>query len=170
LVSWHFMKNLVFFEKPGCATNARQQQVLRNAGVAFEARSLLTEPWTRARLLQFFAGLPVAQWFNRAAPRVKSGDVNPDQLDAETALALMLAEPLLIRRPLLQTDDWFAVGFDWETLALQIGVAADAAAAAAQMTRGVLDGCSHGEHAEAARCATAVADADADADADESAT
>jgi len=62
---------------------------------------------------------------------------------------------LLIRRPLLQKDDWFAVGFDWETLAVQIGVTSESAVAAAQMTRGVLEGCSHGDHAQVARCADA---------------
>jgi len=60
------------------------------------------------------APLPVAQWFNRAAPRVKSGEIVPEQLGADAALALLLAEPLLIRRPLMQrTDDGTRlVGFD----------------------------------------------------------
>lgn len=108
------MTHLVFFEKPGCGGNARQRAVLEAAGHTLVRRNLLTEPWTRERLLEFLAPLPVAQWFNRAAPRVKSGEIVPEQLDADAALALMLVEPLLIRRPLIQrTDDSTRlVGFD----------------------------------------------------------
>jgi hypothetical protein len=39
--------------------------------------------------------------------------VAPEKLDADAALALLLAEPLLIRRPLMQRDDGARlVGFD----------------------------------------------------------
>ena len=96
------MVQIVFFEKPGCAGNARQRKLLEVAGHTLDRRDLLTAPWTRDALLAFLAPLPVAQWFNRAAPRIKSGDVVPEQLSAESALTQLLAEPLLIRRPLIR--------------------------------------------------------------------
>jgi nitrogenase-associated protein len=97
--------HLVFFEKPGCGGNARQRAALEAAGHTLERRNLLTAHWTSESLLAFLAPLPVPGWFNRAAPRVKSGEVQPDALDAEAALALLLQEPLLIRRPLMQRTD-----------------------------------------------------------------
>ena len=106
------MAHVVFFEKPGCANNTRQKRLLEEAGHSLDARSLLTEPWTADRLRSFFGARPVAEWFNKAAPRVKSGEVDPARLDAEAALALMLAEPLLIRRPLMEADGARVVGFD----------------------------------------------------------
>jgi nitrogenase-associated protein len=99
------MTHLVFFEKPGCGGNARQRAALEAAGHTLERRNLLTAHWTSESLLAFLAPLPVPGWFNRAAPRVKSGEVQPDALDAEAALALLLQEPLLIRRPLMQRTD-----------------------------------------------------------------
>lgn len=54
----------------------------------------------------------MVEWFNRAAPAVKSGAVDPQQLSGEQALALLLAEPLLIRRPLIQLGAAHLVGFD----------------------------------------------------------
>jgi len=99
------MAHLVFFEKPGCGGNAKQRGLLEAAGHTLERHNLLTAHWTRERLLDFLAPLPVAQWFNRAAPRVKSGAVVPEALAADAALALLLAEPLLIRRPLMQRED-----------------------------------------------------------------
>lgn len=130
------MARLVFFEKPGCGGNAKQRALLEAAGHTLERRNLLTAPWTRATLLPFLSPLPVADWFNRAAPRVKSGEVVPEALDAEAALALLLAEPLLIRRPLLQREDGARlVGFDTEAVERFVGLAAPQALPAS------LEGC-----------------------------
>jgi nitrogenase-associated protein len=115
------MTTLIFYEKPGCANNARQKLLLRNAGHEVVAKNLLAEPWTAERLCDFFVGLPVTDWFNRAAPRVKSGEIVPERVDADTALALMLAEPLLIRRPLMECDGKRIAGFDAERVAAWIG-------------------------------------------------
>jgi len=117
------MATVLFYEKPGCANNARQKLWLANAGHRVEARSLLDEPWTRERLLDFFGERPVAQWFNRAAPRVKSGEIVPEKIAADPALTLMIKEPLLIRRPLMESDGRREVGFDPEVVDAWLGLA-----------------------------------------------
>lgn len=122
-----------FYEKPGCAGNARQKRALEAAGCRVQTHDLLREPWTAARLQAFLVDLPVAQWFNPAAPRIKSGDIDPATLDADGALALLLAEPLLIRRPLIVVGDWRAAGFDAAALEQRLGIRLDGAGA---------DGCS----------------------------
>lgn len=106
------MTTVVFYEKPGCGTNARQKRRLEEAGHRVEARSLLAEPWTGARLRSFFGPTPVAAWFNPTAPRIKAGAVKPEALDADAAIALMLDDPLLIRRPLVEADGMRCAGFD----------------------------------------------------------
>jgi nitrogenase-associated protein len=63
------MARIVFYEKPGCGNNTKQKVLLAAAGHEVIARNLLTEPWTQERLLEFFGARPVAEWFNRAAPR-----------------------------------------------------------------------------------------------------
>lgn len=123
------MTRIVFYEKPGCGGNARQRALLEAAGHRLERRNLLAEPWTPASLLRFLAPLPVAAWFNRAAPRVTSGEVVPESLDREAALALLLAEPLLIRRPLMARPDGATlVGFETEAVQRFVGLAAVPAA------------------------------------------
>jgi len=104
--------DVVFYEKPGCATNARQKRTLEAAGHRLTIRNLLTEPWTSDRLRGYFSEQPVASWFNPAAPRVKSGAINPVALTASAALALLVAEPLLIRRPLLEVEGEKCAGFE----------------------------------------------------------
>ena len=88
------------------------------------AYSLLTEPWTAEKLRSFFGNRPVIEWFNKAAPRIKSGEVNPENISAENALVMMLRDPLLIRRPLIQVGDKREVGFDVEKIDAWIGLKA----------------------------------------------
>ena len=120
------MVEVVFWEKPGCGGNARQKARLRACGHSVIERDLLAEPWTEASLLAFLAPLPVAEWFNRAAPAVKSGEVVPEALSPETALTRLLAEPLLIRRPLMMVGEARRVGFDEAAVDAWIGLEATA--------------------------------------------
>ncbi|RXG90735.1 ArsC/Spx/MgsR family protein [Bradyrhizobium zhanjiangense] len=134
------MATIIFYQKPGCATNARQIQSLQSDGHDVIAQDILKEPWDAEELRGFFGNMPVASWFNRAAARIKSGEVNPDNIDAASALALMVSDPLLIRRPLIDVDGARCAGFDHEpVLSLLGGNAQDD-----------LDGCLH--EASRTRC------------------
>lgn len=117
------MSVMVFYEKPGCIGNTRQKRVLSDAGVAFQTRNLLTEAWTPERLRAFFAEGPVLQWFNLTAPAVQKGEINPSQVTEAEALAAMVQQPILIRRPLIETDQFKCSGFDWDWLAPRLGAA-----------------------------------------------
>jgi nitrogenase-associated protein len=130
------MARILFYEKPGCGGNLRQKRLLEDAGHTVLARNLLTEPWTAERLRGFFGARPVAEWFNRNAPRVKSGAVVPEALDADSAMALLLAEPLLIRRPLLEAGGRREVGFDPPRIDAWLGLGRHARAPASE-------GCTH---------------------------
>ncbi|OAN49148.1 arsenate reductase family protein [Paramagnetospirillum marisnigri] len=106
------MAVIVFYEKPGCANNTRQKQALIRSGHDVVALDIRVQAWTPDTLRPFFIGRPVADWFNRAAPRVKSGAVVPELMQADEALAAMCVDPLLIRRPLMESDGRRMVGFD----------------------------------------------------------
>ena len=106
------MAEVIFYEKAGCAANARQKALLVASGHQLVVRDLRGQFWSNVRLLEFLAGLPVAQWFNPAAPAIKEGTIVPHQLDEPSALALLRHDPLLIRRPLLQVGEERRVGFD----------------------------------------------------------
>ena len=103
---------IVFWEKPGCMGNARQKALLAQAGHEIDARSLPGSVWTREELLGWLGALPVPDWFNRGARRVKDGEVDPDTIDRESALAVLAADPILIRRPLVELGEIRMVGFD----------------------------------------------------------
>jgi nitrogenase-associated protein len=116
------MANVIFYEKPGCINNTKQKKLLQNAGHTLHVHNLLTTSWTLEKLRPFFCNRPVQEWFNPTAPRIKSGEIVPRQLDEKTALDLMIADPLLIRRPLIQVEEVFQVGFDVEQIDSWIGL------------------------------------------------
>ena len=119
------MATVDFYEKPGCIGNAKQKALLRMAGHHIRIHNLLTEPWTPEQLRPFFGQQPVSQWFNPTAPPINAGEIDPAQVSAEQALALMVQQPILIRRPLLQVEDTCAAGFDLPTVDAWIGLAPD---------------------------------------------
>lgn len=116
------MADVVFYGKPGCITNRRQVELLRSLGHRVEVRDLLAEHWSLVRLRSFFGRLPVSAWFNRNAPAIQCGAVRPDGHSESDALHAMLEDPLLIRRPLVETDSGRCCGFDRNPLLAALGV------------------------------------------------
>lgn len=123
------MAHIIFWEKPGCQGNARQKQILLASGHELEVRDLLSEPWTEESLSCFFGERPVAQWFNPSNPRIKSGELDPSAIEAEAALAMMVAEPLLIVRPLMQVGRERLAGFEVQQVHNWVGLALDSVGA-----------------------------------------
>lgn len=106
------MTALIFYGKVGCSNNSKQKQVLIEAGFEVIAKNILTEHWQAETLRQFFGDLTLNNWFNPSAPAIKYGEIDIESLDETAAIELMLANPLLIRRPLIQIGSDYIAGFD----------------------------------------------------------
>ena len=115
------MKIVIFYEKPGCATNAKQKRLLQSAGCVVIERNLLEHGMSLEELSEFFEHLPVVQWFNPNAPKIKNGEIDPAQLSAPAALNLLMTEPILIRRPLMVMGGLKLCGFDQQKVQLYLG-------------------------------------------------
>lgn len=118
------MSTVQFYEKPGCVNNARQKQLLTQAGHLLIVHDLQQQPWAQDadKLRSFFGDMPVADWFNRSAPAIKNGVIVPEQASEQQAIDWMIAEPLLIRRPLLEVDGQRLAGFDPEKIQTYLGL------------------------------------------------
>jgi nitrogenase-associated protein len=116
------MATVTFYEKPGCINNTRQKKLLAAAGHLVVARNLLTEVWRPDRLRTFFGALAVRDWFNYCATAIKQGEIDPETKTEQEALALMLENPLLIRRPLMQAGVSLMAGFDQQAVDNWIGL------------------------------------------------
>ena len=114
-------KIVIFYEKPGCATNAKQKKSLRDAGCIVIERNLLDHGMNVEELYTFFKGMPVASWFNPNAPKMKSGEIDVNAFDERSALKLMMMEPILIKRPLMVLNGVKLCGFDQKVVEQHIG-------------------------------------------------
>lgn len=116
------MATVIFWEKPGCKGNAKQKAILLASGHQLDVRNLLTERWDEPTLRLFFGSKAVSVCFNPSNPQIKSGQLDPKSLSQEEALKLMVAEPLLIVRPLMQVGDQYVAGFDVDEVDAWIGL------------------------------------------------
>ncbi|WP_027854772.1 ArsC/Spx/MgsR family protein [Marinobacterium litorale] len=115
------MVQVVFYEKPGCINNRKQKKLLEEAGHSLDARNLLKADWT-PQSLRPFLGDEITGWINKSHPGVKSGEVSLDYSQPEAVLAQMCADPLLIRRPLMDIDGQCLQGFEADRIDQMIGL------------------------------------------------
>jgi nitrogenase-associated protein len=106
------IKLVVFYEKPFCAANAKQKQILRSSGCTLIERNLLEHGLDSESLRSFMGDKKVADWFNPAAPAIKNGEIFPETLDEASAMELLMGNPILIRRPLMVIGSEKLCGFD----------------------------------------------------------
>lgn len=125
------MANVIFYENPGCASDARQKALLLASGNQVDARDLLREPWSVSSLRPYFGAKPVRDWFDPASPRVTSGEVDPDAVNPQQAIVMLLLDPGLIRHPLMRVGDHCECGSDPAAVRRWIGREPQGDAAAA---------------------------------------
>lgn len=116
---------VVFYEKSGCAGNARQKKLLKSCGVEFEVRSLLDTKWTKETLEPFFKGLAPKEMFNPFAPAVKNNEIDIGSIGYDEAVAMMIEKPILVKRPLIQVNDKYYCGFDIPVLNVALNIDMD---------------------------------------------
>lgn len=73
---------------------------------------MLDTKWSVESLNSFFKDLDKEKIVNQFAPQVKSGEIDISKLSKDELVNLMIKEPILIKRPLIQVDDEKICGFD----------------------------------------------------------
>lgn len=106
---------LLFLEYPKCSTCRRARQWLEEHHIAFEARHIVEENPTQQELADWLerSGLPLKRFFNTSG-RLYQGMGLKEKLPSmpqEEQLALLAADGMLVRRPVLVGDDFVLVGF-----------------------------------------------------------
>jgi nitrogenase-associated protein len=115
------MKIVIFYEKPGCATNAKQKKSLREAGCMVIERNLLEHGLTTNELYAFLQDKPHTQWFNHNAPDIKNGVIKPAMMSPAVALQTLMRDPILIKRPLMVVGGSKLCGFDRKRIEVLLG-------------------------------------------------
>ena len=112
---------MLFIEYPKCSTCRRAKKFLDSRGVTFEDRHIAEQNPTaeEIRLWQKKSGLPLRKFFNTSGQLYRSLGLK-DRLPAmteEEMLTLLASDGMLVKRPILLTEDAVLIGFreaEWE--------------------------------------------------------
>lgn len=115
------MADIIFFEKPGCINGKKQKAILLAAEHYLTCVDILSYAWTMEKLLKYVDGKEAVEMMNHTAPAIKSGEISPENLTFTEALDLMVAHPILIKRPLIEVDGMHIQGFSDPRLAPYLG-------------------------------------------------
>ena len=113
---------MLFIEYPKCSTCQKAKKWLDSHGAAYEDRHIAEENPTaeEIRLWQKKSGLPLKKFFNTSGLLYRSLNLK-DRLPGmteEEMLDLLASDGMLVKRPVLVTEDAVLVGFreaEWES-------------------------------------------------------
>ncbi|WP_041138125.1 arsenate reductase family protein [Beduini massiliensis] len=106
---------MLFIEYPKCSTCQKAKKFLINHGADFDDRHIVENTPIAAELKQWIerSGLPTKRFFNTSGNVYKEMNLKEkvDLLTIDEACELLSQNGMLIKRPLLITEDTVLVGF-----------------------------------------------------------
>lgn len=114
---------MLFIHYPPCSTCQRAIKWLDEHGVSYEPRHIKEENPSYEELRTWYSrsGLPLKRFFNTSGLLYKSLGLKEKlaAMSEEEQLRLLASDGMLVKRPLLITEDKILVGFkeaEWEML------------------------------------------------------
>ena len=91
---------------PLCGTSRKTLEILRDSGVAVTVNEYLTNPPDREELQRLYsrAGISPREGLRAKEPLAAELGLNRDDVSDDEVLDAMVAHPVLINRPLVETD------------------------------------------------------------------
>ena len=114
---------MLFIEYPTCSTCKKAKQWLDGRNITYTDRHIKEQNPTYEELRSWYArsGLPLKKFFNTSGLLYKSLNLK-DKLPTMTEdeqLRLLATDGMLVKRPLIISDDFILVGFrekEWEAV------------------------------------------------------
>lgn len=110
----------VFFQYEKCSTCVKARKWLEANDVAFESRPIVERPPSVAELEALWkrSNLPLKKFFNTSGKSYRALDRTAlDAMDDPSKLALLAADGMLIKRPILDDGKNVLVGFNEQAYA-----------------------------------------------------
>ena len=114
---------MLFLEYPPCSTCKKAKAWLDERGIAYEARHIKEENPTYEELKAWYerSGMPLKKFFNTSGLLYKSLNLKDrlKDLSEEEQLRLLASDGMLVKRPLVITEQVILAGFrekEWEKL------------------------------------------------------
>lgn len=109
---------MLLIEYPKCSTCRKAKQWLEGQGIVFEDRHIVEQTPTVEELdiWQQRSGLPLKKFFNTSGQSYRTLGLKEklDGMSREEQLTLLASDGMLIKRPILVTEDTMLVGFKQE--------------------------------------------------------
>ena len=106
---------MLFIEYPPCSTCKKAKSWLDDHDLAYETRHIKEENPTYEELKawQAISGLPLKRFFNTSGLLYKSLNLKErlPEMTEEEQLRLLASDGMLVKRPILVTEDTVLVGF-----------------------------------------------------------
>lgn len=106
---------ILVLQYPKCSTCKKALQWLEEHGVAFESRHIVEENPTVQELELWWkkSGLPLKKFFNTSGNLYKEQNLKDKlpQMSEQEQLELLATNGMLVKRPLVITEDTVLVGF-----------------------------------------------------------
>ncbi|MBQ3488405.1 MAG: arsenate reductase family protein [Clostridia bacterium] len=114
---------MLFIQYPPCTTCQKAKKWLDEKGLTYDDRHIKEAPPTYEELKQWYqrSGLPLKRFFNTSGLKYKALELK-DRLPTmteEEQLRLLATDGMLVKRPLLITQDKVLPGFkprEWESV------------------------------------------------------
>lgn len=108
---------------PKCTTCKKAQNWLDSKGIEYSLRNIKEENPTYEELKEWYgkSGLPLKKFFNTSGMLYRSMNLKDklDDMTDEEKLRILAGDGMLVKRPVIVTDDKVLVGFkepEWEKL------------------------------------------------------
>ena len=116
-------KKYIFIEYPKCSTCQKAKKFLEEKGIEFEDRNIVTETPTYEELKEWIekSGLPVSKFFNSTGLLYRNMNLKEELKSCtdEEKIKLLSSNGMIIKRPILITDEVIILGFkkeEWEKI------------------------------------------------------
>ncbi|MBP1736322.1 MAG: ArsC family transcriptional regulator [Oscillospiraceae bacterium] len=112
---------MLFVCYPKCTTCRKARAFLDARGAKYELRDIKLDHPTESELRAWHerSGLPLKRFFNTSGLQYKAQGLSArlSSMDEDEQFALLAADGMLVKRPILVSDDFALVGFgeaEWE--------------------------------------------------------
>lgn len=114
---------MLFIEYPKCSTCQKAKKWLDEKGIDYEDRNIVTQNPTKEELKLWYekSKLPLKRFFNTSGLKYKELNLKEKlpQMEEDKQLELLATDGMLVKRPLIISDDFICPGFrekEWEIL------------------------------------------------------
>ena len=106
---------LKFIEYPKCSTCIKARKYLDQLGLEYTKRHIVDEKLNKEELLALYkkSDLPLKRFFNTSGLKYRELNLkdNLPTMSENEQLTLLASDGMLVKRPIIETDDRVLVGF-----------------------------------------------------------